>query len=141
MPSCIYCKKRMTNKRLRCKECDISVLKGCVDRYLQSSKAKECCAKSSSLLPTGEVPSNAGTLSLVAIPHIGARALAVDTYRGIDPNLTLSDSSFNLATSSPIKAQDQSHLNGSSGSEMSTSSNARSLPENWNKISFTDPKS
>ena len=126
MPSCTYCKKRIASKRLRCKDCKISLHKVCVTRYLNSP------------LPSGRGPSTAGASSLVAIPLAGARAHAIDAHHGIDPNLTLSDSSFNITTSSPTKPKAPYCLNAAYNDRMDPSSNTEALLPNWSQMSSAE---
>ena len=105
MPSCARCKKCIANKRLQCNTCGIALHLTCAERYLRSSKSKECCLKAIPLSSAGEIPESAGTSSLVSQSSVSSRTTTFDAQRCIDPNLGLSDRSASISTSSPIKPQ------------------------------------
>ena len=75
---------------------------------------------------------------MVTQPPTCSRATTIDAQRGIDPDLSLSDSSYSFSTSSPVESHIQEHLNIANDSVMTTPQKNTSLPPNWSQMSSAD---
>lgn len=135
MPSCSWCKQRISGKRLKCNECTVNLHSKCAAKYLTSNRAADCCLKSCPLLPSGEIPTNLPTGSLVQNPPAGARKNSFNTARGFNPDDTISDVSTDSISSSPTKDSTQPAFSAANIQTMQNPQEIPSFPAEWDTLS------